>query len=348
MSDHTTHKRSRSNHVAGSVTANRPTPLAMGMLLSAVAAFAWSYWATIVHLYKEWQSNDDYSVGQLVPLVALYLVWRNRDALRSCRIAPCWWGIGLIALATGARAFGLMFLYESAERYALVLTIIGLVLLIAGWEITRKAGWVLLFLFLMVPLPGRVHNLISGPLQTIATRGSVFLLEVFAVTVIREGNTMLVDGRIPIAVVEACSGLRMLTAFVVVAATMTFLAKRATWQRAVLLLSSVPVAIACNVLRLFVTALLYIHTSSETAERFFHDFAGLTMMPIAVFILLGELWLLGKLAPSSLEPGAASQGPANRCRGAAPEANGLRRERLVVRSRPGRAVKLAKDLGQGK
>jgi hypothetical protein len=33
----------------------------------------------------------------------------------------------------------------------------------------------------------------------------------------------------------------------------------------------------------------------EAAETFFHDFAGLLMMPLAVLILAGELWLMRKL-----------------------------------------------------
>ncbi len=33
----------------------------------------------------------------------------------------------------------------------------------------------------------------------------------------------------------------------------------------------------------------------EMADKFFHDFAGLTMMPLAVFILAGELFVLSKI-----------------------------------------------------
>jgi high-affinity Fe2+/Pb2+ permease len=47
--------------------------------------------------------------------------------------------------------------------------------------------------------------------------------------------------------------------------------------------------------RLVVTALLFMWTTSSIANQFFHDFAGLTMMPLAVFMLMGELWLLSKL-----------------------------------------------------
>jgi len=152
-----------------------------------------------------------------------------------------------------------------------------------------------LFLFLCVPLPGRIHNVISGPLQNYATIGAVFVLELFGVTVVREGNVITLNHDTPLAVAEACSGLRMLTAFVVVAATFAFLIKRPRWQKGALMVSSIPVAIVCNLARLVVTAILYLQTDNETAERFFHDGAGLMMMPLAVIALAGELWLLQRL-----------------------------------------------------
>jgi len=254
-----------------------------------------SYWPTIVPLYKDWQGDDNYSVGQLVPLAALYLLWNDRKKLAACRPKPCWWGLGVIILAQLARAFGLVFLYESAERYSLVLTIVGLVLLVGGRQIFWQVKWILLFLFLMVPLPGRIHNMISGPLQGFAAMLAVVTLELLGVTVVREGNTMLLNDSVPVAVAEACSGLRMLTAFVIVASVLAYVVNRPRWQKIVLVCSSVPVAILCNQIRLVVTAVLFLSIGSEAGEKFFHDFAGWTMMPLAVLILAGELWIMSRL-----------------------------------------------------
>lgn len=201
----------------------------------------------------------------------------------------------MVLVAQAARAFGLLFYFKSAERYSLVLTVVGVVLLVAGRQVTREVRWILLFLFLMVPLPGRVHTLIAGPLQNLATVGAVFMLELFGLAVVREGNVMVLNGEVSVAVAEACSGLRMLTAFVIVAATLAYLVKRPSWQKVTLVLSSIPVAIFCNLIRLVVTAVLYLVASSETAERFFHGFAGLTMMPLAVVVLVAELWIMSRL-----------------------------------------------------
>ena len=306
----TPQRRESSKVLAGTVSVPGSLRPILALGLSVLAAIVWSYWATIASLSGEWWNNDDYSVGMLVPLVAVYLVWRNRSALRESLARPCWWGLVVIVLALAARAYGLMFLFESAERYSLVLAVWGLVLLIGGWRFFLRSFWILLFLFLMVPLPGRLHNMVSGPLQSFATQGAVFMLEVIGIAVNRQGNVISLGQNTTLAVAEACSGLRMLTAFIVVTAAMAFLVKRPAWQKAALLVSSVPIAVACNIVRLCVTAVLYMHTSSEMAEKFFHDGAGLTMMPIAVFLLLGELWLLNKLVvPEQTRSSRGRQGP---------------------------------------
>jgi exosortase len=280
-----------------------------GALLALLVISAWSYWPTLGDLFKEWQNNEDYSAGQLVPLVAVFFVWVRRKQLQECVFKPCWWGgIALLVLAYAGRMYGLLFMFQSAERYSLVLTAAGLVLLVAGWQVFRRVAWILLFLFLMVPLPGRIHNMISGPLQRLATSGSVFILEAFLPHVSRQGNVVMLNENTPMAVAEACSGLRMLTAFVIVAGFIAYMVKRARWHKAVLLASSIPVAVVCNIIRIVVTAVLMLLVSTQAGEKFFHDSAGVVMMPAAVLLLFGEIWLMDRLI---VPEAAASQKPKN-------------------------------------
>ncbi|MEE9293585.1 MAG: exosortase/archaeosortase family protein [Phycisphaerae bacterium] len=284
----------------------------LALLVGLLAVLVWAYWSTLVLLHRDWGNDDNYSVGQLVPFAVLYLLWHDRERLGQCRIKACWWGVGVILVAQAARLFGLIQLFESAERYAFVLSIVGVVLLVAGWEVFWKSKWILLFLFLMLPLPGRIHNLISSPLQSNATNGAVFSLELLGVVVSNDGNVIVLNDTKELAVAEACSGLRMLTAFVIVAATLAYVVNRPQWQKVVLVASSIPIAIMCNVARLVATAFLFLMANNdELAERFFHDFAGLTMMPIAVAILMCELWVMARLViqdePQSEYPGTSAR-----------------------------------------
>jgi hypothetical protein len=74
--------------------------IAVSVLLSITT---WSYGRLLWGLARAWWTNDDYSAGQLVPLAALFLTWRERKALGQCSLAPCWCGIGLILLSQAAR-----------------------------------------------------------------------------------------------------------------------------------------------------------------------------------------------------------------------------------------------------
>lgn len=259
----------------------------------------WSYASTILDLFKFWQQNEDYSAGMLIPPFVLVLVWRKRRELAEIPARPAWSGLGLLAVAEIARLFGLYFGSGSAERYALVLSIFGLVLLAAGSRIFRCLRWVLLVLVLMVPLPFRVHEAVAIPLQNAASTMTVFGLETAGMYVVREGNVLRVNDTTVVAVTEACSGLRMLTSFVVVAVVLASVVKGPKWRRAALVFLSVPIAVVSNGLRGFVTAYLMCHTGSVTLNQGIHDVAGWAMMPLALLLYLGALRLMNALFAAS-------------------------------------------------
>ena len=261
------------------------------MLISLV----WSYWPTLVDLCGAWRADDDYSVGQLVPLVAAYLLWSNRKKLANTPTYVCWHGGVLFVLAQLIRWVGLYYDYVSLERYSFLLSGLSAVLFLCGWGVVRQVHWIALFLALMVPLPGRVHTALTLPLQGFATRSAVFGLDLLGLWVVQRGNVIVLDESTQVAVAEACSGLRMLTAFVFVCATLAFIIPRSRWQRTIVVLSSLPIAVASNTIRLVVTVILFNLTSSDVAEKWFHDFAGVVMMPLAIVFVVGELWLLRRL-----------------------------------------------------
>jgi len=132
------------------------------------------------------------------------------------------------------------------------------------------------------------------PLQSWATASSVFCLEAAGFDVIREGNVININGTL-VAVAEACNGLRMLTAFFVVSATAVLSVHRPRWEKALILASSIPIALLCNTIRLTLTSYAFTRLDGSQWEGAFHDFGGLAMMPLAVGMIVFELWLLSTL-----------------------------------------------------
>ncbi len=265
--------------------------LAGGLIL---IAFLWSYKAGLAELWNLWQRSDEYSSGLLVPLLAVYILWSRRETIAKCQISPSVWGLFAFVAAQAIRLFGLFFMYGSAERLSIALTIAALVLLLFGWRLLRKVSTVLLYLCLMLPWPNRVQAAVTLPLQRWATSSAVFCLEMVGYEVVREGNVIHI-GDSSVAVAEACNGLRMVTAFFVISGLVVLLVKRAWWEKLIVLASSLPIALLCNTLRLAITAVFFTVLEGEHWEKIFHDFGGYAMMPLALAAVVAELWLLAKL-----------------------------------------------------
>ena len=266
-------------------------PLVVFLVLGAII---FSYWMpTVKNLATEWLESDEYSSGLLVPLIAGYVLWSRRKELARLPVQPCRWAFGLFALAVGLRFVSLYLSTDSGERISFVLAIGAAVMCLLGWRFFWKIAPIFLFLFLMLPLPQRVENAVAVPLQGWATVSSVFCLETLGFSVIQEGNIIDINGT-QVAVAEACNGLRMLTAFIVVSGLVALVTSRRWPGKAMVLLSSIPIALVCNTIRLTVTAIAFTKLDTERWEKAFHDFGGFAMMPLALLLVMGELWLLSR------------------------------------------------------
>ncbi|MCF7972711.1 MAG: exosortase [Phycisphaerae bacterium] len=280
--------------------------VSLGLIVSSVAfaiCFIWSYWTNLLNLWHVWLRSDEYSAGMLVPVLAGYVLWLRRDSLRRVRLEWSLWGlVGLIG-AQAFRLFGLIYMYQAAENLSIVMTIGSCVLLLGGKALFKKSLTVLMFLLLMLPWPGRVQNQIALPLQDYATRSAVFSLETLGYDVIREG-TVIHIGDTSVAVAEACNGLRMITAFFVIAGLVALIAGRSFWEKAMIFMSSLPIALICNTIRLAVTAIAFTMIKGEVWEQIFHDFGGYAMMPLALGIIVLELGIFSLL---TMEPAEEAQ-----------------------------------------
>ena len=146
----------------------------------------------------------------------------------------------------------------------------------------------------MLPWPNRLHAAVSLPLQRWSTSSAVFCLELIGYKILQEGNVIHI-GQSTVAIAEACNGLRMITAFIVISGLVVLLVNRAWWEKLIVLASSLPIALLCNTIRLTITAIFFTMLEGEYWEKIFHDFGGYAMMPLALAAVVAELWLLAKL-----------------------------------------------------
>lgn len=282
---------------------------ALGILLlfvAALIALCGAYWnPTLKELVKIWLESDEYSSGMLVPLLAAYAFWYRRSRFTDVPLKADFLGLFLILFAQIVRLFGQYYLFASAQRAGWVLSIGGLFWTFFGFKAFRKFIPIFAFLFLMLPLPNRVERWITLPLQEYATASAVFCLEVLGYQPVRQGNIIEI-GQTMVAIAEACNGLRMVTAFFVISGFVILISQRKRWEKMVLLILTLPIALVCNTIRLTATSIVFTFVSSKEWEMFFHDFGGIMMIPLAVGLIVLILWLLKILfhPPSIAEPAA--------------------------------------------
>jgi exosortase len=282
----------------------RSSPFAIRHSIAAAAAllvgtFLWAFWPTVDGLWTFLGRNADYGAGQLVPAAALYMVVTRRSRLSGVSARFWWPGAALFALGLAANGLGQHYRYSVVENLGVVTCAVGIIVSVVGNQIGRRLWYPLLFLFLMVPLPHTIHGAVMLPLQGMSAQVATTVLETIGIPAVRSGYVLEVAGH-QIAVAESCSGLRMVLAFLVVTGVIAFVVDRPRWQRIAVLLSSVPIALACNVVRVVFSAYLFSIGQEWLSQGAFHDGAGLIMMPVAVGIVFFEFWLLSNLiVPSS-------------------------------------------------
>jgi exosortase len=286
--------RARAEAAAGRGYDRRTSLVGLGI----TSALALGIFAPIVyHMFLHWRAVDDYSHGMLVVPLAIYFAWERRAVLRRTPIRPSWWGVFPLALGALALMTGRLGVEQMAMRVAFVLTIVGLPLLFLGREMFRVLAFPLLFLFLMVPLPQSLVNVIAFPLQLIAADFAVNSLHALHVPALREGNIIhLVNTQLFVA--EACAGLRSLMALGTLALVFAYFFRRNPVERLLIVLSAIPIAILVNAFRVAVTGYLAHRFGSDTADGMLHLTEGLFTFALAFALLLVEASLLAMFWPS--------------------------------------------------
>ncbi len=292
----------------------QPAPPVLAAWGVLVVCFLVTYWSTIRHVVGVWCNTPDYEHGFFVPIFACFILWLRQDMVdpwptRGAILAS-------IPFFVVWALFRWMVVYLNYERDidSLFPFLIGMTLLLGGWRALRWAWPSILFLIFMVPLPARVAESLARPLQRVATIMSVYTLQTLGIPAIVRGDQsnviQLSNPAHQLEVATACSGLRMLTLFFAVCVGASFLMKVRLWEKIILVISAVPIAIISNVARIVLDGVLTEWVSPE-AGNFIHDKAGWLMMPLAMLMIWGEMSLLAALLIDSTVKGPLSFGDGN-------------------------------------
>lgn len=243
--------------------------------------------------------DPDWSYAFLIPIISLFYIYENRKKILSHPVKPTWLGLPLILAG-----IGIYFVFtlgptwnHTVQGGAAILCLLGVTLSMVGVKMWTALLFPQMYLALGVRVSPRVLLLITPALQRWAAIGSYYLLNIIGYDTEISGNVLTVfhDGNsIPLNVAEACSGMRMIVAFIALGVAMAFFRANFWWQRLLLVSMALPIAILINVLRVATIGVMSTF-NSEWAGGDAHMFLGVLWLVPALLLYLGIAWVLDQL-----------------------------------------------------
>ena len=260
-----------------------------GCLAVFVAAVALH--RALLELVRRWTMQEEYSHGFLIPAVTAGLLWKRRRVLLARFGSPSWTGVFLILLAMFMHLIGLLSAIFILSQLAFIVALLGITLAMGGFSLVRVAFVPVIFLLFAIPLPYFIDASLSLSLQLISSQLGAFLIRSFSIPVYLDGN--LIDlGNYKLQVVDACSGLRYLFPLLSLSFLAAYLFNAPIWQRGVILLSSIPITIGMNGLRIALVGLTMDRWGPQMADGALHFFEGWIILIASALFLTLEAYLL--------------------------------------------------------
>ena len=267
-----------------------------GLFALLVLGIAGIYAGIFHKLYLDWINDPNYSHGLLVPLIAGYFVWQQRQKLEELEIKPANSGLLLILFALLVLFAGVAAQEYFSKRSSFVFLLAGIVLFQFGWQWLRSLALPISFLFFMIPLPYIIYDAMAFPLKLFVAKFSVITLKLMGVVVWREGNIIMFPQTV-LEVADACSGLRSLMSLLALGVALAVFSQKSKGAMVLLVLLTIPIAILTNMVRVIGTGFLAQYYGAAAAEGFFHEFAGMGVFVLAMVLLFVCSGVLRKVWP---------------------------------------------------
>ncbi len=288
------------------ITLNRLSPhkivemaVAGGLLLGVYVFFG-----TLEQLWMDWNNPSiDRTYNMAIPVFSAIFVALKWRRLRTMPIRATLWGLPLVFLGVGMRLLAEPGQVDFLKYCSLVVLFAGLIWSLLGTKMFRELLFPICFLLFMVPVPDPVYQRMSVPMQNLAAKAGFYISKLLGVRATLSGRQLTItalDPPLPLAVADACSGMKSLLTLVAVAVAFAYITRRDLPTRIFISLSAVPIAIIMNMLRVAGVGVLAIHFGREAATGFTHWAQGIVfyIVEIALLFMEGALisWIFGKPA----------------------------------------------------
>jgi exosortase len=272
---------------------NKDYLAAFGVVLVAILI---AYWGVLYELVRAWYTDDNYSHGFFIVPLSAYFAWERRAAFASLPIKSSAFGLVVVAVSLFLFIGGTLGAELFLSRVSVIGVLTGTILYLFGWQRLKVLFFPLAFLLLMVPLPAIIFNKIAFPLQLLASNVGEYTVSSLDIPILREGNVLILANA-QLEVAEACSGIRSLVSLFTLGLVFGYFVDQRAWVRGVIAISSIPVAILANGLRVASAGVAAHNFGPAGAEGLFHEFSGWAVFVVAFLMMLVFQRLLQRFLP---------------------------------------------------
>ena len=247
--------------------------------------FILTYIPTSLWMWDRWFARDSYySHGILIPFVSGFLVWQMRDELAAIKPRRSPWGMPLIITGLCVHLMSSLLRVYFTSGFSMLVVLSGLVLFFYGSKTLKKITFPVAFLIFMIPVPLVVITNISFKMKIFAAQIATAALNSMGLEAVRSGSVLKMQHTY-VVVDDICSGLRSLISLTALGSIFAWWMKGPMPKRILLFCSTIPIAIATNVLRIVFLSFVSEVWGSQYATGFVHDFSGFMVFALA-FVLL--------------------------------------------------------------
>lgn len=243
-----------------------------------------------------------YSHAPLTVVLIAFLIWRQRKKLCVPKwVSPRPGSLAWLTIGVALKVFGDVQGLVVLQGMSLIPVMLGLVQLYGDASTARALRFPILFLFFIIPLPGAAIDALTLPLVQITTDSVAAALPYFNIDVVKTGHVLTVNAHgleefHEIIMAPECSGIRSFVSLLALSCLFTHLQGQSLGHSTVLVLTTIPLVILGNCIRVILTVLMIVNVSPETAENFFHWSSGLLIFIITILGLLLVNTLLRAIA----------------------------------------------------
>jgi exosortase len=252
---------------------------------------------SVVHLAL---NDDRYSYVLVVPFVtALLICWKRAEVFRETEFSPIVGapplliGIGLFAGNTSLWGSAQPGIILSVAILSVTMVWIGAFALCYGPQAVKAAAFPLMFLVFTTPLSAGLMDQATVALQRGSAEISYWLFKLVQIPFLREGFRFSLPG-IDIEIAEECSGIRSSLSLFLASILISHLALRSHWGKMSFILTTIPIVIFKNAVRIVTISWLGIYVDRGFFYGNLHRRGGLPFGLLAFGIMFCVLVLMQK------------------------------------------------------